>query len=83
MEAYGVVVGGNGALRLVDAAVAVSHLCRPFTTQFTLFGGRLRVSLAILCCRVEVFAQSIKLITFLHSRVRATPYEEYGRYIYI
>ena len=83
LVAHGIVIGGNGFLGVVDAAVAVGHLQRPAATQRPFLGRRLGISLAVLGGSVVVFAQGIELVALLHGLFRSASCQEQHRHRYI
>ena len=83
LVAYGIVVGSNGFLCVVDAPVAVGKLQCPLSTECSLLGGRLGVGFAVLCRGIEVFAQCIELVALFHSLFSTAPRQEHAENYYV
>ena len=78
LVADGILVGRDGLRGEVDATITVSHLHGPLAFQDSLFAGCMGIGLTILCGSIEVFADGIELIAFLHGLISPATDQQQG-----
>ena len=76
----GIVIGGDGLLSEIDAAIAVGHLQGTLSAQRLLLGFGLRVGFLITRRGIIILAQGEKLVALLHGGVGPASSQSQHRY---